>query len=242
MRGKVAYLSILVPVCNGAAYLEDCVNQLADAAAAIQLPWEILICEGGSTDQTRRVCETLKARYPFVRAMYLNEKGRGLALTHALDVAKGDILLYVDVDMATDIHCLDSLVASVTNGSDVVTGSRYLPQSQARRTLFRLVLSKTFNGVVRLLFHSTLMDHQCGFKAFKRSAFRLILPSVQSTQWFWDTELLVRAQALGLRVDEIPVHWREMPDGSTMNFARDVPIMLRDMLILKKKLRQQLAS
>jgi len=52
-------------------------------------------------------------------------------------------------------------------------------------------------------------DHQCGFKAFRRERLLSLLPEVRDTHWFWDTEVLVRAQRKGYSIKEFPVRWRE---------------------------------
>jgi glycosyltransferase involved in cell wall biosynthesis len=234
------HLSVLVPVYNGAPYLETCLGALVDTLSPKPYDWEIIVCEDGSTDGTKQLCEVLKARYPNVRFINSDRRlGRGGALTQAAEASRGDILAYVDVDMATDARHLDELVTKAANGSDVVTGSRYMRGSRSNRTLGRLAYSRVYNGLVRVLFGSRIRDHQCGFKAFKRQALESVLPFVKSRHWFWDTEIIVRAQAMGLRVSEMPVDWVENPKHSTINLRKDVPYFLREMVALKRELNQQ---
>ncbi len=75
--------------------------------------------------------------------------------------------------------------------------------------------------MVRLLLHSKLYDHQCGFKAFRRGPLLELLDEIENQHWFWDTELLVRAQHRGYRVLEFPVYWRH-GGSSKVNFAKDI--------------------
>jgi uncharacterized protein (TIRG00374 family) len=78
-----------------------------------------------------------------------------------------------------------------------------------------------YNGLVRLFLRSELKDHQCGFKAFDRDVLFELLGDVEDEHWFWDTELLVRAQRAGYRVREFPVEWT--PKGDTkVDLVRDV--------------------
>ena len=56
-------------------------------------------------------------------------------------------------------------------------------------------------------------DAQCGFKALRRDAAEKLLPLVEDNEWFFDTELLVTAQRLGLRIGEVPVDWVDDPDS-----------------------------
>jgi len=115
---------------------------------------------------------------------------------------------------------LPSLIAAIREGADLATGSRLLPASDIVRTGGREVASRGYNFLVRLVLRSRIHDHQCGFKAFNRERILSILPAVRSDHWFWDTEILVRAQRAGYRVAELPVRWRA-GKGTTVKF-RDV--------------------
>ena len=158
-----------------------------------------------------------------VRHLHSDERlGRGGALEFAFADAAGDTLVYFDTDLATDMRHLEELVESVRSGEyDVATGSRWLPGHAADRPAKRGIPSKGFNALVRLLLRSDLRDHQCGFKAVSREAFERLREDVEDTHWFWDTELLVRAQREGLAVTEFPVEWE--PKGDTkVDLVRDV--------------------
>lgn len=132
------------------------------------------------------------------------------------------MLCYIDVDLATDMSYLEKLVRAVsTDGYDFATGSRIMPESDAKRPFKREFASWGYNSLVRLLLHSKLYDHQCGFKAFKRGALFELLDDIENQHWFWDTELLVRAQHRGYRVLEFPVYWRH-GGSSKVNLVKDV--------------------
>ncbi len=231
-------VSVVVPVYNGSYFLESCVLQLRQYFSASGTPHEIIIAEDGSTDGSKALCRELKDRFPDIQLlMGAKRLGRGESLRRAIAAARGDVILYTDVDMATDLRHMGDLVREVSNGEDIVTGSRYLPGAQAERMLTRLVASRVYNRLVRLLLGSTLTDHQCGFKAFKRNAILRLLPEVKAEHWFWDTEILVRAQAEGLRVGEVPVQWSESEaDQSTVRLMRDSMSFLSEIIRLKADL------
>ena len=67
--------------------------------------------------------------------------------------------------------------------------------------------------IVFSLFFVSFRDAQCGFKALSRRAANSLLPVVQDTGWFFDTELLILAEKNGVRIKEIPVHWVDDPDS-----------------------------
>ncbi len=235
-------ISVIVPVHNGELHLKRCLDELLQALSPLEHPWEIIVCENGSTDGTKRLAEVLAEEHPSIRFVFADMPlGRGGALRQGVEQAKGDVLAYIDQDMATDVSYLVNLINVAANGSGIVTGSRYLPGSRARRTFFRFAMSKIYNTAVRRIFRSDLTDHQCGFKAFKRTTLVSILPTVQANHWFWDTELLVRAQKMGLKVDEIPISWTEMPIGSTFRL-RDIRHFAWEIMRLWRDLHRQRTS
>ena len=149
-------------------------------------------------------------------------QGRGRALNRAFKAASGRILCYIDVDLATDMAHLEELIEAIrSEGYDFSTGSRMMPSSDVKRSMKRGLASKGFNFLTRNMLGSKLYDHQCGFKAFKRESLFELMDSVQDEHWFWDTELLVRAQRGGYKVKEFPVKWRH--GGATkVDLVKDV--------------------
>ena len=134
--------------------------------------------------------------------------GRGKALNRAIHESKGNIVCYYDVDLATDLQHLPELLGAIREGADIATGSRLMPGSDTVRTGGREIASRSYNFLVRLFLGSRIYDHQCGFKAFRKEYILPILPSIRSSHWFWDTEILVRSQHHGARIREFPVRWR----------------------------------
>ncbi len=148
-------------------------------------------------------------------------QGRGRALNRAFKASKGEILGYIDVDLATDMKYLRELLQSIRDGYDFATGSRMLPESNVKRPFKRGFASKGFNFLARFVLGSKLYDHQCGFKSFKRKSLFELLDKVKDTHWFWDTELYIRAQHAGFKVKEFPVDWRH--GGTTkVDLIRDI--------------------
>ena len=229
-------VSLVLPAYNEAERLEEAVRQTAGTLERITQSFEIIVAEDGSTDGTDRIAEQLEARYPYVRHLHSDERqGRGKALNRAFGAAHGTILVYIDVDLATDMRHLAGLIGRIRDGYDLATGSRMLPASDAVRSAKRGFASRGFNFLVRVLLKSKLYDHQCGFKAFRRDALFDLLDIVEDEHWFWDTEILVRAQRLGYSVAEFPVRWR--PGSATkVDLKRDVVGMGLAILRLRREL------
>ncbi len=215
-------VSVILPAYNEAARIEGTVERTAAAISEISPSFEIIIAEDGSRDGTDRICAALAEKYSFVLHLHSDERlGRGRAMNRAFRGSRGNILCYIDVDLATDMKHLKELVQAIRDGYDFATGSRMLPESNVKRPLKRELASRVFNFLTRLLLGSKLHDHQCGFKSFKRESLFAIMDSIKDTHWFWDTELLVRAQRAGFKVKEFPVEWKH--GGATkVNLTKDV--------------------
>jgi glycosyltransferase involved in cell wall biosynthesis len=209
MKGVVAEISVVLPAYNEANSLENAVSKIIKALEKITPSYEIIIAEDGSTDGTDKVAVSLSKRYSCIKHLHRNERlGRGTALNNAFKKASGRILVYMDVDLATNVEQLKSLVGAVSEeGYDFATGSRMLPESKVERSRTRDTVSKVYNFLVRTMLGSEVKDHQCGFKAFRREPLMQLLDKVVANHWFWDTEILVRASHRGYKTKEIPVEW-----------------------------------
>ncbi len=214
---------MVLPAYNEAANIEKAVLVTAETLFKTTDQFEIIIAEDGSTDGTDRMASGLAEQYAYVVHLHSDKRqGRGKALNRAFKAASGEVLCYIDVDLATDMRYLEKLIRAVgTEGYDFATGSRMMPESDAKRPFKREFASKGYNFLVRLFLRSKLYDHQCGFKAFRREALFELLDEIENDHWFWDTEVLVRAQHKGYRVIEFPVCWRH-GGSSKVNLAKDV--------------------
>ncbi|WP_276271162.1 flippase-like domain-containing protein [Haloarcula litorea] len=218
-------VSVVLPAYNEEDTIEETVSVTLETLASF-LPagaFEVVVAEDGCDDRTPEIASRLAGEDDRVRHVHSDERlGRGGALEYAFERADGETLVYFDTDLATDMRHLEELVESVRSGEyDVATGSRWLPENRADRPAKRGVPSLGYNTLVRGFLRSDLQDHQCGFKAFDRDALETLLPEVADEHWFWDTELLVKAQRRGLRVKEFPVDWESKGD-SKVDIVRDV--------------------
>ena len=208
LKGSVE-VSVVFPAYNEADSLEAAVGKVTQALNDFTGSYEIIIAEDGSKDGTDKIAATLAEKYPFVKHIHREKRlGRGAALKNAFKQSNGEVLVYMDLDLATDLNHLKTLVKAVESGEyEFATGSRMLPESNVKRSGTRNTASKTYNFMVRAVLGSKVKDHQCGFKAFRREPLMQLLDEVGAKHWFWDTEILVRAYRRGYRIKEIPVLW-----------------------------------
>jgi glycosyltransferase involved in cell wall biosynthesis len=201
---------VVLPAHNEAGILEPAVMEIIKILNKYSEVYEIVIAEDGSTDGTDKKADELSKRSPTVRHLHSKKRlGRGKALKNAFQQSSGEILVYMDVDLATDVRQLKELIESISKERyDFATGSRLLPESKVERSGTRNITSIIYNFMVRAVLGSKVKDHQCGFKAFRREPLLQLLEEVEASHWFWDTELLVRAHRRGFRIKEIPVLWK----------------------------------
>jgi len=213
--GPRPMVDIVIPVHNEERDLRASVLRL-HAYLTQQFPFSarITIADNASTDATPAVAAELAEELPEVRVLRLNDKGRGRALAAAWLTSDARVVSYMDVDLSTDLSALLPLVAPVISGhSQVSIGSRLVAGSRVRRGPKREVISRVYNILLRLVLRVRFKDAQCGFKALRADVARSLLPDVVNRTWFFDTELLVRAERAGLRIHELPVDWTDDPDS-----------------------------
>ncbi len=226
-------ISIIFPAHNEAEKIEEAVLRTAEEAKKLRLDFEIIIAEDGSTDGTDEIASRLAETYDFVKHLHSDERlGRGEALRRALKESRGDVVIYMDADLSTDISHLKDLVDNIKD-YDIVIGSRLLRESDAKRPLSREIPSRVYNFLVRFLLKSNIRDHQCGFKALKRNAAEDLFFKVKDNHWFFDTELLILAQRKGYRIKEIPVRWRH-EENSKVKLLKDSFYMLKNIIRLMR--------
>ncbi len=208
-------LDVVVPVYNEDRDLEASVRALRSYLDdRFPFPTMVTIANNASTDGTWVVARRLAAVLEGVRALHLEEKGRGRALRAAFTRSEADIVAYMDVDLSTGLEALLPLVAPLASGhSDVAIGTRLAPGAYVVRGPKREVISRLYNLLLRLVLHKRFSDAQCGFKAMRASDARALLAVVEDNEWFFDTEMLVLAERNGLRIHEVPVDWADDPDS-----------------------------
>jgi glycosyltransferase involved in cell wall biosynthesis len=210
-----ADVEIVVPVYNEAAQLAARVTALRRYLDE-SFPFRALVTvvDNASTDDTFAVATELAMSMPGVAAMHLPRKGRGYALRAAWSASTAPVVAYMDVDLSTSLDALLPLVAPLLSGQrDVVIGSRLARGAHVVRGPKRELISRAYNLLLKLTLRGRFSDAQCGFKALRRDAADRLLPLVEDNEWFFDTELLVTAERLGLRIGEVPVDWVDDPDS-----------------------------
>ncbi|MBZ5738157.1 bifunctional glycosyltransferase family 2/GtrA family protein [Nocardioides mangrovi] len=210
----VTTLDVVIPVYNEERDLAASVLRVREHLAT--LPWSsrVTIADNASTDGTAVIARRLAHTHDDVRVVHLAEKGRGRALKRVWSESDAAVLVYMDVDLSTDLNALLPLVAPLISGhSDLAIGSRLQRGSRVERGPKRELISRGYNLLLRGALRARFSDAQCGFKAIRADVAQVVLPLVEDNAWFFDTELLVLAERAGLRIHEVPVDWVDDPDS-----------------------------
>ncbi len=206
--------------------------------------WQIVIIVNGSSDATLNISKELSQEYhKHIKYINIKKAGRGQALKKYWLLSRADIVSYMDIDLAVSLDNIQGLISPILkNRSDLVIGSRLLPDSNIQRSFLRELSSQGYNFLSRLILGHKFSDLQCGFKAIKLSKFKAIASYITSDQWFFDTELVIWAKYSNFKIKEIPVNWEENRYNkrkSKVNIAKDSAKFLINLIKLKKRLKQK---
>lgn len=216
MRDAHPHVVVTLPVYKDSQFLKETCNVLEQATADLIEDFTLLIAEDGSNSSS--VVQQLGRRYEnIIYTQHDRRLGRGKALREAWKKVDGDIYVYLDVDLATDLtefNAYENLIREQER-FDLVTGSRYIAGAKTSRPLLRRAASIGYNYLIRLMFQTGVHDHQCGFKSFSSKLVQFLAAEARSDTWFWDTEVIVLAKKSGFRIKEIPVSWVEKKGSRT---------------------------
>lgn len=215
-------LDITIPVLNEERRLEKGVFGAFEFLKKSVVPrYRISVADNGSTDRTEEVAASIQKVCPCFRYIKVNKRGVGLALKKSWNDSDYDIIGYMDVDLATDINHLTEVYSAFQNENiDIVNGSRLLPGSKVTdRKLLRTISSKGYNFLLKFLLDVKFTDGMCGFKFIKKASYnKFNAIGIDNNDWFFCTELLVKAEWLGLHIREIPVRWNDDGDSRVKLF------------------------
>jgi dolichyl-phosphate beta-glucosyltransferase len=229
-------VSIVIPVYNEAARIEQTVREAFDyfAANSRLLLKEIIVVDDGSVDDTYERLMACRDRCgPLVVVQHLQNRGKGAAVKSGVLNASGDTVLVMDADLSTPLRCAEALFDALEQGADIAIGSRALKDSKLtrRQPAHRELTGRLFNLFVQFLFLRGLWDTQCGFKLFYASAAKDIFPNIRIAGFAFDVEFLYLAKKSGYKIAEVPVEWANDPD-SRVKMMRDPFLMMKDLVKL----------
>jgi glycosyltransferase involved in cell wall biosynthesis len=224
-------ISLILPVYNEVKILEESTKKIKRVLNSLNYDYEIIIAEDGSTDGSDKVSARLAVQNSRIKHLHCDQRlGKGASLKNAFANSCGNILIFSDVDLSTDLRFLPIFINSIQQGYDICIGNRNLSNSETDRSLLREISSRAYIFLVKLLFNSKITDYQCGFKAFSRRVLNILL-NAKNSGWIWDTEVLLTAEKKRFKIKQVPVEWEERK-GSHIKIS-DTLKMFYDVMKLK---------
>lgn len=230
-------LSIIIPAHNEEKRirktLDDYISYFSDKYGN---NFEILVVMDGCIDKTVELVEEF-TRYFLQLRCYDHPKrlGKGGAIIEGFKRAKGDIVAYTDADGATKQDELDRLIDELKE-CDGIIASRYLEGSsiETSQPITRIIASRGFNFLVRLLFGIPFKDTQCGAKVLKNYVVKDIVNDLTERQWAFDVDLLYTAIKKGYKIKEVSITW-EHKEGFELRLYKVIPQMFFAIIRLRFK-------
>lgn len=212
-------ISIIIPVYNEEAILEKAVRGLVGGLDALRFSFEVLLCENGSTDRTADIARALSLSDGRIRILHLSHPSYGHALRAGIEHARYDRLVLLNLDLC-DMEFL-SRASALLNDVECVVGSKVAPGSKDERPLIRRLITRLFNGFLRIALGFQGSDTH-GIKAFRRHRVLSLVRACATNAELFDTELVLRAHRAGVTWQEIPVTVRECRPARTTVVGRAI--------------------
>jgi len=215
-------LSIVIPAYNEENRIKNTLDSYYNFfSKEFGKDFEIIVIVNGSDDTTQEVVKSLAFKYKQIKFKNFPDKiGKGGAIIEGFKIADGDLIGFVDADMATPPMAFYDLVRSLRN-YDGIVASRWIKGAKIDRKqpLSRRIASRGFNIIVRLLFNIRIRDTQCGCKLFINRAIKSVVNDLGITQWGFDVDLLYKLKKKNFKVKEIPTVWNDK-EGSKLKIGR----------------------
>lgn len=199
-------VSFVMPCLDEAETLEACIATAQRCIAAHGLAAEVVVADNGSRDGSQELARRCGAVVTEVE-----EKGYGSALLGGFAAARGRFVVMGDADMSYDFGEAMPMIEKLRDGADLVMGSRFRGRIEpgAMPWLHRWIGNPVLTWIGRVLFGVGVSDFHCGLRALRRDAARDL--NLRTTGMEFASEMVVKAAARGLRIEEVPITLR--PDG-----------------------------
>jgi glycosyltransferase involved in cell wall biosynthesis len=208
MKEAKEKVTVVMPAFNEANRIMESIDETAKAFESFGYPWELIVMDDGSTDNTFERAASLMHKYPgrLVVKKIPSNLGKGRVLKKAIHFITGDFTVFLDADMDLHPAQIKTLFDILQlNNSDIVIGSKLHPNSKVDYPGWRRFMSFLYFLLVRALFNLPCHDTQTGLKLFKTEVLRKVFPRLLVKQFAFDLEVLVNAHHLGFKISEAPI-------------------------------------
>jgi glycosyltransferase involved in cell wall biosynthesis len=190
-------ISFVFPMFNEAENIEDTLRRAAALAVEISSDYEIVVADDASTDGSGELIDRLAAQDNHIKPIHLKVNTKfGGALKEGLKAASKGVVIYTDSDLpATENDIKKAL--ELLDGGDIVTAYSLVLKDAS---LKRIIMSKGYNFLVRLLFGLKIRDINSGLKIYKRKVLETL--DLKSRSPFIDVEIFAEAARRGFHIKQ----------------------------------------
>lgn len=233
------FLSVVIPAYNEEKNIKaGSLEQVWEYLKKQKYTWEVLLVDDGSTDSTIKLMEVFSKKHKGFTVFKEPHRGKAGTVIAGMLKAKGDNVLFTDMDQATPINQVEKLLEKLRDGYDGAIGSR---TGRKGSSLVRKAMAYGFMTLRKIVLNLPYRDTQCGFKIFKKNVAHEIFKRMKvfndkkrtkgaAVTAGFDLETLYIARKLNLRVAEVPVEWEEKGIRREVSPIKDSWEGLRDLL------------
>jgi len=241
MKNQKQKISIIIPAYNEekriGRTLEDYCKFFKSKKKEKELDFEIIVVINNTHDRTEEIVKHFQKSCKELKYLNFKQGGKGFAIVEGFKEALKDknisLIGFVDADMATPPYAFYDLIKNINN-FDGIIASRYVKGAivKPKPSIQRIIISRIFNFLVRILFLMPYKDTQCGAKLFKRKVIETIRNEIGITQWAFDVDLLYKIQKHKFKIKEHPTVWADK-EYSKINFIKAGPRMALSIIRLR---------
>jgi glycosyltransferase involved in cell wall biosynthesis len=227
----VKLLSLVVPAYKQEKTIVEDIKNLQEALVKLPFKHEIIVVVDGDQDSTFNNAASIKSKDVIVVG-YKTNLGKGFAIKHGVEKAKGDVIGFIDAGMdlePTEISMMSDIMD--WNKADIVLGSKLHPDSKVNYPMQRKILSWGYRTLTHILFGFSVKDTQVGLKLFRGKVAKEVFSKIIVKRFAFDVEVLAVAQKLGYtKIYEAPVklNFNRASSITTSNFWKIIFLMLWD--------------
>ncbi len=235
-------VQVTFPVLNEEAQLETSILKTLNFCELNQIKnFELCIADNGSTDRTESIGRSLQSHLEKVKYIRLQKRGVGLALKSSWSQSQADYVGYMDLDLSTDLKHFKQVYDLIQQGTEynLIVGSRLKKGAKVeKRTLLREIISRCFNFWLGLNLNVHFTDGMCGFKFIEKNLYDKLANQFEFTdEWFFATELAVRAEWMGAKILDLPVYW--VDDPNSQSSARLIRLIVQYLIGIERLRKEQ---
>jgi len=242
LNSPTMFISVIIPAYNEQSKVARDIDSAATWLSANPGGGELIVIDDGSGDETAKVagesCRNLEIE---TRVSTIPHAGKGAAVRKGVSESSGDIVMFADTGLCIFYDEAEKGIEMIRDGKyDIANGSRYHPESVIvkQKGFFRRLASSLFRKVLPFLvgIRGRYTDTQCGFKVYRGQTARKLYEQCVCNGYFFDLEVILRAERKGLRVGEFPVRWTSDSD-SRLSLSRNMAKVLFEVFRIRRAVK-----